>query len=110
MDKLEVIKTCPYGNTCEEIKEIVVDGKKKMAIHRCVSYIKMRGRDPQSEETYDKWQCSVFEWLPVLLCENARTNRGQTDAIDSLKKEALKTFSLNGTLPVLNVTNTKELT
>lgn len=75
-------RICPFGATCEEIK----DG----AIQRCIGYVKMIGKDPQSEATYDEWKCSLFEWLPILLCENAQTNRGQTVAVESMRNEMVK--------------------
>ena len=43
------------------------------------------GAHPQTGEPIRQWKCAVFEWQPILLLEIARTNRGQTHAIESLR-------------------------
>lgn len=75
---MEIKLTCPLGGGCEEIKD--------NQIHRCRWYIALKGKDPQSEQFIDKWGCAM-EWLPVLLIENAQTNRGQTQALESFRNE-----------------------
>lgn len=74
---VEVKYNCPFGNTCEEIR----DG----AIHRCRGFVKMEGKNPQSEETYSEYRCSLLEWLPILLCENAQVGRGSAMAVEGLR-------------------------
>lgn len=85
MDKLPTIIECSRGRNhpdgsgamCRYIK----DGK----IHQCAAYVAISGKDPQSDEEYkDEWRC-VDTWIPILLTENARTNRGQTQAIEMLR-------------------------
>ncbi len=72
---------CPLGLECEEIKND--------QLHRCRWYIKIIGKGPQSEKMIDEWDCALA-WMPMLLIENAMTNRGQTAAIESLRNEAKK--------------------
>jgi len=78
---LEVELTCPLGSTCEEVK----DGK----IHRCRWYTKVIGKNPQSEEQIEEWNCAIA-WLPILQVETSQTNRGQTGAIESFRNETVK--------------------
>ncbi len=73
---MDIITTCPLGHVCEEAK----DG----AIHRCTWYLQIQGKNPQSEEVIDRWECALV-WLPILSVENSQTNRGQTAAIESLR-------------------------
>lgn len=75
---MDIKKTCPLGAECEEI----VDNE----IRRCRWYIALKGKDPQSEELINTWDCAMG-WLPILLVENAQTNRGQTMALESFRNE-----------------------
>jgi hypothetical protein len=73
--------TCPLGHVCEEIK----DGK----IHRCNWFQKLVGKDPQSGKDYDEWGCAIA-WQTILSVEMARTNTGQTAAIESFRNETVR--------------------
>lgn len=75
---MEIKLTCPLGSDCETI----LDNR----MHRCRWYIALRGKNPMGEDVIDRWGCAM-EWLPVLLVENAQTNRGQTQAIESFRNE-----------------------
>ena len=77
---IEIKVTCPLGHTCEK----VVDG----AIERCAWYTNIQGKDPQSEEIIDQGKCAMA-WQPILLIENAQTNRGQTQALESFRNEVV---------------------
>jgi len=78
---MEIIFNCPLGSKCEEVK----DNK----IYRCTWYCKIKGKYPQSEEVIDEWGCAMF-WTPILLVENAQTNRGQTQTLESFRNEISK--------------------
>ena len=78
---MEIKEICPLGAECEEAK----DNK----IYRCAWYTCLKGKDPQSEKEIDEWGCSL-KWLPVLLVENAQTNRGQTTALESFRNEMVE--------------------
>ena len=65
---MKIVLTCPLGHTCEK----AVDGY----IERCAWYTNIKGKDPQSEEIIDQWKCAMT-WQPILLVENAQTNRLQ---------------------------------
>ena len=76
---MDVILDCPLNAKCEQIK----DNK----LHRCRAFIEIAGQDYQGNETKER-KCSVFEWQPILLLEIARTNRGQTVAIETFRNAA----------------------
>lgn len=57
-------------------------------LHRCSKFIAIAGKTPDGKDV-DEWRCSD-SWLPVLILENAMTNRGQTAAIESMRNEAVK--------------------
>jgi len=78
---LEVEFFCPLGSTCEE----AVDG----AIKRCAWYTKMVGLDPNTGKEVDEWACAM-SWMPMLQVEMSKTNRGQTEALESLRNETVK--------------------
>jgi len=87
---IEIVLTCPLGADCEKI----VDGK----IHRCRWYKCLAGQDPQTGEVLnDVWDCSL-SWLPLLLVENANTNRGQTAAMESFRNEVVKGTEITNTI------------
>ena len=78
---METKLICPLGSQCEGIRD--------NQAFRCKWYIALRGKNPQSEEMIDDWQCAMY-WLPILLVENAQTNRGQTQALESFRNEMVK--------------------
>lgn len=91
MDKIKEIVECGRGRNhpdgsgamCRYMGE---DG----TIRTCSAYVGISGRNPQDEESYkDEWRC-VDTWIPILLTENARTNRGQTAAIEGLRNIVAK--------------------
>jgi len=77
---MDIKTTCPLGSECEQIKND--------QLHRCRWYVHLQGKDPQSEKMIDQWDCAIA-WLPMLLVENAQTNRGQTSALESLRNEVI---------------------
>ena len=81
VDMVEIRTICPLGSKCEEVK----DG----AIMRCAWYTRLVGNDPQSHVEYDDWRCAIA-WLPIMQVEVAQTNRGQTEAICSMRDETIK--------------------
>jgi hypothetical protein len=78
---MEIILDCPLNAKCEHI----VDNQ----LHRCRAYVEIAGLDPQTGMETKERKCSVFEWQPILLLEIARTNRGQTAAIESFRNDTI---------------------
>lgn len=75
---IETVLTCPLGHKCEEVRE----GK----IHRCAWFVEMAGSHPSTGETLNEKGCAMA-WTPVLLVENARVARGNTQAIESFRNQ-----------------------
>lgn len=72
--------SCPYGHTCETIRQDA-DGP---YLDRCSHYINIKGKDPQSTELIDDWRCAVA-WTPVVILEGAQYSRNTVDAVVSLR-------------------------
>ena len=79
--QIETQLVCPLGSVCQEIR----DGK----IYRCAWFVQLIGKDPQTGKEHDEEGCAM-QWMPILLTENARTNRGQTQAIESFRNEMVR--------------------
>jgi hypothetical protein len=78
---IEVDYFCPLGNDCEKI-----DGDK---VRRCRWYYEVHGDHPQTGERISEWQCAIY-WAPMMLIENSKTNRGQTQAIEDFRNKTVK--------------------
>lgn len=76
MSGLKVVQVCPLGNECEEIKND--------EIHRCRWYVRVVGRDPQTGEERDNWDCAI-NMAPMLMVESIGVMRGVQSATDSLR-------------------------
>lgn len=85
---------CPLGSKCEEIKDAV--------LMRCAWYTKLVGKDPQSEQEIDEWRCAIA-WLPIMQIEVAQTNRGQTEAICTMRDETIKRQDVFNILAAENI-------
>ena len=57
--------------------------------HTCEFYIAVRGKNPQSEEEFDRWGCA-WSFVPLLLIENAQQTRQAGAAIESFRNETVK--------------------
>jgi hypothetical protein len=77
---IETIITCPLGSKCTEVK----DNK----VHRCMWLTGLVGKDPTTGEDINDEKCAM-SWIPILLVENAKTNRGQTAALESFRNESV---------------------
>lgn len=66
-------------------------------------YTCLAGENPQTGEIIDEWKCSMA-WMPIMLVENANTNRGQTAALESFRNEAVRGQDVFNAL-VANATN-----
>jgi hypothetical protein len=52
--------------------------------HKCPWWTRVIGKNPQSEEMIDNWQCAIA-LLPMLLVENAQISRGTTAAMETFR-------------------------
>ena len=95
MSDIPIVITCPLGAKCEEIKE--------GAIHRCAWYVQMEGNNPQNGKPFSRKDCAIA-WQPLLSVEMARTNVGQTAALESFRNEMVQGNS-NMTQALLSAAN-----
>lgn len=77
---------CPLGAKCEEVK---TDQDGKQVLYRCPWYIKLRGKDPQSEKEIDEWSCAIA-WTPILLIENTQMSRQTGAAVESFRNTVIE--------------------
>ena len=80
----EIEITCPLKSRCEY--------QKKDVIYRCAWYIKIVGKDPQSEKEFDEWRCAIA-WQPIIGLENAQKVNQQTHSIDSFRNNLIKSIT-----------------
>lgn len=78
---MEIKHVCPLGAECEK----AADGY----IQRCMWYISLRGKHPQTGAEIDQMSCAIG-WLPILLIESTQTNRSTSAAVESLRNEIVK--------------------
>lgn len=76
---------CPLGSKCEN----VIEEDNRQILIRCPWFVKIEGKNPQSEEQFDEWRCAIA-WGPILQVENAQQTRQAGAAIESLRNETVK--------------------
>lgn len=52
--------------------------------HKCPLWVQIRGKNPQSHEEIDDWQCAIT-WLPLLLIQVAQETRQGAAATESFR-------------------------
>lgn len=77
---MDIKYTCPLGSECEEAK----DGK----LYRCRWFVKLCGKDPQSEKEVDEFRCTM-EWMPLLMVEQSLFERQTGAAVESLRNQTI---------------------
>lgn len=55
----------------------------------CAWFMKIKGKDPQSEKEIEEWGCSMA-WLPILMIENSQQQRSTSAAVESFRNEMVK--------------------
>jgi len=83
MSDLPVKDVCPLGCKCEEVT------KNKLGEHqliRCKWYQHITGRNPQTGELVDEWDC-VFVWSNILRIEQTQKLHSSVAAIESFRNE-----------------------
>ncbi len=72
---------CPLGCECER----VVDDH----IERCLWYTEVKGRNPQTDEVYDRNECAMT-LTPMLLIANTKEASMLNASMVSLRNETIK--------------------
>jgi hypothetical protein len=52
--------------------------------HLCPWWTRVVGKNPQSEEMIDRWQCAIA-WLPMLLVENSQQQHQTKVAVEMFR-------------------------
>jgi hypothetical protein len=66
-----------------------LDGFKPCRQLECAWFLKISGKNPQSNKEIDEWGCSMA-WLPVLMIENSQQQRSTGAAVESFRNEMVK--------------------
>lgn len=56
---------------------------------RCNRWVQVQGRNPQTGEMINRWDC-VDNWTPLLLIENAQQSRQTGAAVESFRNEMVE--------------------
>ena len=75
--KIEAKANCP------------LDGFKPCRQLECAWFLKISGKDPQSNKEIDEWGCSMA-WLPIMMIENSQQQRSTSAAVESFRNEMVK--------------------
>ena len=67
--------------------------KKKCVEHKCKFYTQLMGKDPNTGQDVNDFDCAIA-WLPMLLIEGSQQTRQTGAAIESFRNEVVKTQSL----------------
>ena len=75
--KIEAKSNCPLDNfnSCRQLD--------------CAWFMKVRGKDPQTNNEIEEWGCSMA-WLPILMIENSQQQRSTGAAVESFRNEMVK--------------------
>lgn len=60
--------------------------------HKCPWWTQVRGRNPNTGEEVDRWDCSLA-FLPMLLVENSQQSRQAGAATESMRNELVRLAS-----------------
>jgi hypothetical protein len=66
-----------------------LDGFKPCRQLDCAWFLKISGKDPQSNKEIDEWGCSMA-WLPIMMIENSQQQRSTGAAVESFRNEMVK--------------------
>jgi hypothetical protein len=66
-----------------------LDGFKPCRQLDCAWFLKVAGKDPQSNKEVEEWGCAIA-WLPMLTIENSQMQRQTGAAVESFRNEMVK--------------------
>ena len=73
---------CPYVAFSRSCRDIVAECD-------CPKFVNVRGRDPQTNTTVDRWGCADA-FVPLLMVENVMAANQTGAAVESLRNEIMK--------------------
>lgn len=85
MDKDREYMSCPLNNKLciGGINEAAPKHPVTKSKARCRWWQHLTGKDPQSEHTFDMWDCSI-PWLPITTLETSQMARQSAASVDKL--------------------------
>ena len=66
--------------------------QKKCKEHGCKFFIQVIGKNPQTGQDVNEWNCAI-SWLPVLLIDGSQQTRQTGAAIESFRNEMVNAQS-----------------
>jgi hypothetical protein len=63
--------------------------QKKCKEHKCKFFIQIQGKNPNTGEDINRFDCAVT-WLPMLLIEGSQQTRQAGSAIESFRNEMVR--------------------
>lgn len=57
--------------------------------HKCPWWVQVRGKNPQSNEEIDQWNCAIA-WGPILAVNTAQETRQGAAAVESFRNEMVR--------------------
>jgi hypothetical protein len=61
--------------------------------HECKKFVNVIGENPQTGEIVNEWDCADT-WVPILMIENSKQQRGTSAAVESLRNEVANANSV----------------
>jgi len=84
---------CPLTSEMLECK----DGWREGAKRQCRWWQHLYGKDPQSEQMIDKWDCAV-PWIPITTIETSQMSKQTSASVDKVANEMASVRTAAGSL------------
>jgi hypothetical protein len=72
----------------------------------CAWFIKLAGKNPNTNEEIDEWGCAVA-WMPIIMLENAQMARQTGAAVESFRNEMVRSNEASQQVLLSTVNNTQ---
>jgi len=104
----EIKLVCPYSQR-ECVKNgsgVLVEGK--IETHACPKWINIIGKEPQTGQNINQWNCSDA-WVPILLIENSKMQHETAASVDMFRESMLQANEVSRELLLANSDTIKKL-
>ena len=72
----------------------------------CAWYIKVMGKDPQTNADIEDWRCAI-SWFPMLLIENSQRQMQTGAAVESFRNEMIKSNEVSNKILLKGIAQNK---
>jgi hypothetical protein len=72
--------------------------------HKCLWYIQVHGKNPQTGDPISQWQCAI-SFIPMLLIENSKQQHQTSAAIESFRNESVNQAQIANKLMAHSLNN-----